>query len=365
MSDAIPPREYRACRARFLAAAHGAGLVTESHVNAAVPGLHGEELACDVARVGPREARKTVFVMSGVHGLEGPAGSHVQAEWLESGAWHGLPEGLAVVLIHAINPYGFSHRRRNDEHNVDPNRNFVPAGERPRIENPGYRELHPRLCPSAWSARTLPEMQAAIDAYNVEHGWAALVHAVSGGQTEFPQGLFYCGREMGWSMLTLRDILARHAGRASNVGFVDFHTGLGLFAQASILCFHTDGSAARRRAAAWFGAQRIDPPQRDPAREDYHGLIYEGVDHWLRGKEATIVCVEFGTREPQAIVAALVMEHWLHFHADKSEGEGAAMLARVVEAFTPASREWWDGVAKQGLRIVSEGIAGLSSGAVT
>src|SRR5690606_39367139 len=47
-----------------------------------------------------------------------------QVGLLETDAFAALPEDTAVLLIHAINPYGFSHIRRVNEDNIDLNRNF-------------------------------------------------------------------------------------------------------------------------------------------------------------------------------------------------------------------------------------------------
>ena len=36
-----------------------------------------------------------------------------------------MPEDVAIVLVHALNPFGFAWRRRWNENNVDLNRNFL------------------------------------------------------------------------------------------------------------------------------------------------------------------------------------------------------------------------------------------------
>ena len=51
--------------------------------------------------------------MSGVHGVEGHAGSAIQIKWLDMVAKKEveLPKGTAVVLVHLMNPYGFKYGR--------------------------------------------------------------------------------------------------------------------------------------------------------------------------------------------------------------------------------------------------------------
>jgi len=65
--------------------------------------------------------------MSGVHGVEGHAGSAIQAKWLDMVAKKEttVPKGVTVVLVHVMNPYGFKHGRRYNENNVDLNRNML------------------------------------------------------------------------------------------------------------------------------------------------------------------------------------------------------------------------------------------------
>ena len=93
-----------------------------------------------------------LLVISGTHGVEGFAGSMCQTAWLSEGA--ALPDDLAVVLVHAINPYGFAWIRRVNEDNVDLNRNCIDfSASLP--ENVGYDQLAEALVPPTWDADTV------------------------------------------------------------------------------------------------------------------------------------------------------------------------------------------------------------------
>ncbi|MBD3676075.1 MAG: DUF2817 domain-containing protein [Planctomycetaceae bacterium] len=87
-------------------------------------GPDGEELAIDVAFSPNEQADRRLVISSGVHGVEGFFGAAVQfatlEEWIDE-----LPDNVGCQFIHAINPYGYAHRRRFNEENVDPNRNFL------------------------------------------------------------------------------------------------------------------------------------------------------------------------------------------------------------------------------------------------
>ena len=78
-------------------------------------------------------------------GVEGFAGSAIQIQFLkERIGGPELPRSFGVLLIHALNPYGFAHLRRANECNVDLNRNFVDFAQ-PLPENPYARTTTPRF----------------------------------------------------------------------------------------------------------------------------------------------------------------------------------------------------------------------------
>ena len=108
-----------------------------------------DPLTIDVARLGPPDATRALVISSGTHGVEGFFGSAVQLATLK----HSLPDihaqpGLALVLIHAVNPYGFAHLRRVNEDNIDLNRNFLRPGEAFSGADPGYVALNSLLNPT-------------------------------------------------------------------------------------------------------------------------------------------------------------------------------------------------------------------------
>ena len=90
-----------------------------------------------------------VVVSSGLHGVEGYFGSAVQLALLEGEdvvRGH-CRSGVALVLIHALNPYGFAWVRRANEENVDLNRNFLLTGESYKGSPPRYAALDALLNP--------------------------------------------------------------------------------------------------------------------------------------------------------------------------------------------------------------------------
>ena len=129
---------YVDARTAFLAVCARRGATVTATVHP-LSGLNGEELAIDVAEIGPADATSVVVIVSATHGVEGYAGSALQTRWMSERLDH-LPPGVAMVMVHALNPYGMSWVRRVNEDNVDLNRNFVDFDSEPP-RNVAYDEI--------------------------------------------------------------------------------------------------------------------------------------------------------------------------------------------------------------------------------
>jgi len=76
---------------------------------------------------------------SGVHGVEGFAGSGIQIAILSNFSAEAAearsadPDAPTIVLVHAVNPFGMAHFRRFNENNVDLNRNALPSTDRAAV----------------------------------------------------------------------------------------------------------------------------------------------------------------------------------------------------------------------------------------
>ena len=96
---------YKTAREKFLKVARAADCNIDSIQNP-YPGPNGESLYMDVALVVAEDAKRTLVVSSGTHGVEGFAGSGIQTGLLSEGISSRLPVGVNLLMIHAINPYG-------------------------------------------------------------------------------------------------------------------------------------------------------------------------------------------------------------------------------------------------------------------
>ena len=147
------PDDYRAAREAFVEAAEAADLGVTSRVHPKTHGADGKPLFLDVAMAGPRDAKRALLLISGTHGVEGYFGSGVQTGLLRQGLAQRLPQGVKLVILHALNPFGFSWNRRVNEHNADINRNFVDHARPPT--NAAYDALADAIAPRADFRRPL------------------------------------------------------------------------------------------------------------------------------------------------------------------------------------------------------------------
>src|SRR3546814_3090244 len=98
----------------------------------------------DSATFGDPDAEKTLFLVSGTHWQVGFVGSALQIAFIRD---LDIPAGMNVGALHALNPWGFSHRSRTDEANIDLNRNFTDY-DQPLAQDELYPILFRDICRS-------------------------------------------------------------------------------------------------------------------------------------------------------------------------------------------------------------------------
>jgi len=327
---------YIDAREAFLAAcaARNARMTTFVHPST---GLDGEELAIDVAEIGPSDATALVVIVSATHGVEGYAGSALQTRWM-SERLDQLPPGMAMVMVHALNPYGMSWVRRVNEDNVDLNRNFVGFdGGPPR--NTAYDALAADLVPTDWSAESQQASTDRLIAQAGAMGAREFQTAVSGGQYHHPTGIFYGGVGPVWSRRWLEQWFAERMANVERVALIDLHTGLGPWAYGELISSDSATSPAYQRATKWWGEVM--------SMIDGEGVSAVLSGDWLAAAsefaphvELTSVAIEYGTVDIFRVMQALRADSWLHAHGDPKGPDAEAVRAAIRAAFADDDPGW-------------------------
>lgn len=353
---------YAGARAHFLAAAAAAGAPTDTLVHEQACGPDGSALSTDVAVLGPRDAERALLVVSGTHGPEGFTGSAAQIALLYRLAVQPPPAGLRIVLVHAINPWGFAHLSRTTENNVDLNRNFIDW-DAPPPDNPLYPSLHAALTAQEWSPEALDAAEARLQAWIRAQGHATFVDVLARGQYTHPHGVHYGGAGREWSNRTLETLLQRHLAGVRRIGLIDWHTGLGERGQPFFLCFNEPGDAGWERACRWWGRDRIETRAGfdGSARPRYQGLLFQGVQRYAPAAEVTGAVIEFGTLASAETRRALQADSYLKTHPGLPQDQARALRALLLEAFSPPDPDWKRSVLGHALRIQEQAIQGVEA----
>jgi hypothetical protein len=330
---------YVEARDKFLAAAKARGLSVTSHVHPTARGAAGEDLSLDVAVLGEESATGMLLLISGTHGAEGFCGSGCQVAFLHDADFVAAVRAadVAVVFLHALNPYGFSHLHRTNEDNVDLNRNFRNFAA-PPIANAGYAAVHGFIVPATWPPA--PDNEAKIGAYIARHGQKALQQAVSGGQCEFPDGLFYGGVRPAWSNAVLRSILREHGASRERIGWIDFHTGLGPRGHGEKIYSGRDTAADLARAKAWWGADVTSFFDGSSTSATLTGVNYNAAYDECPQAAFTGITLEYGTLSFNEVLQALRADQWRINHPDADPPVLAAIGKQVRDAFYGDADDW-------------------------
>lgn len=360
VAEAFSP-SYAIARQKFLKSCMDAGLKVDAHLHP-LKGRDGEELSMDVACDGAADAKHLLIVSSACHGVEGHCGSGVQVFALYDDEWRekARAAGVAVMYVHALNPHGFSHRRRVTNENVDLNRNFVDFSQ-PLPVNAAYAKLHALLLPDAWPPTA--ENQAAVTAWIAEHGTPAYQSAVTGGQYQFADGLFFGGQAPTWSNQTFRKVLKKHGQSARKLAWIDLHTGLGPNGIGERIFACRDDKAAYARANAWWGTPAAPVPSiydGSSTSAFLTGLMWSAMYEECPDAEYTAIALEFGTQPILEVTGALRADHWLHKHPEAPAELTSAIRARMLEAFYTDTDAWKGQIISQARQAMFQAVDGLT-----
>ncbi len=352
---------YAQARVKFLEAAAQAGLPIASFAHP-LPGKDGEVLAMDLALDGAPDAQHLLIVSSACHGVEGFCGSGVQVFALHDAEWRekARDAGVAVLYIHALNPYGFSHLRRVTNENVDLNRNFqdfskpLPA----HTANPEYDTLHHLILPKQWppapenialcadwmSARALKDSKNPDEA----SGLRAFQQAITQGQYTHPDGLFYGGDAPTWSLATLRTVVRKYAAYCKKLAWIDLHTGLGPRGLGERIFACKNDPIIFARASRWWG-NAGNPSGETPLTSVYDGsstsaklsgefmhCVYEDAPQ----AEFTAIAMEYGTQPVSDVLHALRADHWLANHPEAPPAQVKQIKQQLLDAFYIHADDW-------------------------
>jgi hypothetical protein len=334
--------DYFTARDRFREAAARAGARVEV-LPLDAKGPRGESLGIDIGWFGAANPRGVLLHSSGLHGVEGFAGSAIQLQLLND--FPGLPDDTALIVVHVLNPYGMSWLRRFNENNVDLNRNFLGDGAYAGAPD-AYVTLNSFLNPPNPPRMDFYTLKAAW--LVLRHGMPALKVAVVGGQYEYPKGLFFGGKRLQQIGERYQAFLADRLGSAERVIAIDAHTGIGDYAEDMLIVPPDDFAALH----SMLGERVVSP---DPKKTDAYpvrGALDTMFARVLPKAQIFAVTQEFGTYSPTKVLHALREENrWHHYGSGTIEHRTKETLK---ETFCPQDEVWRDAVLKRGGELLNQ-----------
>jgi hypothetical protein len=353
MLDSLFCADYHADRAAFLAAVHSFASRTGRSLQ-----LHSERVdeAADLqvtAAELPAQRPQRLFVLcTGIHGIEGYAGSaiarHLLAELLERLD----PATTSLLLVHALNPYGFANLVRVNAHNVDLNRNCAAQGEALfTTDSSAYSALSGLLAPQGprhMAAIEQARFRAGLLRALLRHGAATLRQASLSGQYVDPHGIFFGGQQVEAEIRFFQSLYERLASAHEEVLLTDLHTGYGVRGEAYPLFGCADSPGVR--ALTERGVSDASGQDKTyTVHGDLVGYAYKTAKRVRPSGVFNGLVIELGTNGLSILdqlrdLYTVVCENRARQHG----GVDAPLRARFCELFHPSSAGWRDRAVRAG-----------------
>jgi predicted deacylase len=298
-----------------------------------------------------------LVLMCGTHGVEGFTGSAIQCHWMPALAEQMRQDAkLGVLLVHALNPWGFAWLRRYDHEGVDLNRNFIDFSA-PLPENPEYDLLHNDLFHD-----TTEPLDAVLSGWRKKLGQQGFDSAITRGQYRHADGLFYGGYSASWSRQVLEQAgekaFLRHA---SQIAVIDLHTGLGPFGHGEVINDHIPDSTGFKLACDWYGANAQSALLGESCSPPKTGLL-DYFWHKLVGERGCFVTLEFGTYALEKLVYLSCMEQRYYIRnsqGDKPRDLDHSSVIALRDFFYPRDEIWRELVLFRSGQIITLALQGL------
>lgn len=327
-----------------------------------------EMLAVDTALFQSGHGSRLLVVQSGVHGSEAPAGSAVMSRLRDKFMQQMLIDGIDVLLIHAVNPWGYRHVRRTDEQNVNLNRNFPTSPDiyqTPNGDYDNYRGLFEPSGPVTSTSVSFMRTAAGFLGATVVHGFSsrAVSRGFNSGQYVSKNGINYGGAapapQTDFYKAKIKTTFAMPA--YSKILVLDCHTGLGkpgvlslikgINPPSDLMADFEQAIGVHYVQGGGLGGQQdigvvIHEPS-DPGYFETKGDVIDFLPTLSDTPKVLALTMEFGTLGLDTMsqlqsANRMIMENQTHNASGKcgSEAVCKAVLSDFATLFNPTDEDW-------------------------
>jgi len=345
--------EYEEVRAHFLERTEelkeaGVETQTESYAISAEEGLYIDSLYVPATV----EQKNLIVLTTGVHGIEGYIGSVMLDVFWEEIYPTVNPENTGVLIVANINPYGMKYHRRYNENNVDLNRNFILDWETFDLTtNKDYPKVYDFLGPKKTMGNLFwheAGFYASIAKQAIVNGVDTITSALTGGQYEYPEGVYFGGLEDQESTVYLKNVFeGTLESEYENIVHIDVHSGYGPRYTMVIFnsIYDTMTEAEAKKLYNYEDIITFDSESFYPTTGDTTDFYYRLRDKLGEDTELYSTCFEFGTLGDGLLDSVMslkytVEENQNHWYPSKNKITNAAIKERYLKMFYPSETVW-------------------------
>ena len=299
---------------------------------------------------------KILVFTTGEHGVECYVGAAMMHKFVEDYMPKLDPRTTAILLVHAINPWGMKNHRRGNRDNIDLNRTFMLDLHFDPTFNPAYDKIDAFLNPKSTLTNTLLNNLAylfGLGLHVAKMGMRDFRYALLLGQYRNPKGLYYGGAEMPEETRTLMDLYNMALRDYDQVLHLDMHTGYGPRYQMSLV-----NSALDKGTSEYF-EKRFNYPLVVAATADEFYAIRGDMIDYIYGlqqrdyptKKIYATSFEFGTlgdtlyglfQSPRV----MIHENRAFWHGAVNDKVHAEAKRGFKELFNPSATDWKEKAVK-------------------
>lgn len=315
-----------------------------------VEGADEEDLYIEIAYIGSPDPTNVLIHSSGIHGIDGFAGSAIQCSILDKHLPGDIPNETAIVFIHCLNPYGMSHLRLFNENGVDLNRNYDSHKlVEKKVVDDAYTDLRDVLNPPEepfwWDFKFYVAIMEAlfVDGYSEDR----LRYGIYTGQNTNSKDLFYIGKETQQSYTKILSWLKENFPSVKNIAHLDVQTGFGSYGTDTIFPLSSDdpdsvnlfkvfNDKLKSNDSNDFSSYEKGGTFKQAVRENWEWSIYNGITQ------------NFGTYADDHKLKSLIQENYFH-NKNKNFSIEHFSKQNLLRTFYPPSNLWKSRVLENGV----------------
>ena len=313
------------------------------------------------------ENENLVVITTGVHGMEGYIGAVMLDVFFDEVYPTLDAEDTGVLVVANINPYGMKYMRRNNENNVDLNRNFILDWESfDRSTNKDYPEVKDFLQPEGKIGNAFWHevgfyLNLAKEA--LTKGADKVSDALLTGQYEYDKGVYYGGNGDEKSTAYLKNVFDDCLdGDYENIVHIDIHSGYGPRYNMVIFnsVYETMTEAETIEAFGYDYVISHDSESFYATTGDTTDFFYRLAESKDTEKELFSTCFEFGTLGDSFMDSILSLKYTVdenrqHWYPTENKTAKEVVKENYNELFYPTEKEWREKTVED-FKVAAEGV---------